>query len=118
MLHRKGPELIGKAHPKPAACPLPADLAAVALIDAPTCASVGGLSLSWWHAEVAAGRAPKPVIRQPRCTRWRLADVRDYWTQRAEQGIDDSAPVMNKAKRASAAAKAKRDSAAPARARA
>ena len=90
---------------------LPADLAAVALIDAPACAAVGAMSVSWWHDEVRAGRAPKPVIQQPRCTRWRLQDVRAYWAKRAEQATADvqaAAGVKARATKASAAARAKR----------
>ena len=79
MNKHMGPESIGKAHPKPAARPLPANLADVALIDAPTCAAAGDMSVSWWHEEVRIGRAPAPAIRRPRCTRWRLADVAAFW---------------------------------------
>jgi len=96
---------------KPSPQPLPADLAAVALIDAPTCAAAGAMSVSWWHEEVRAGRAPAPVIRKPRCTRWRLADVRAFWTRSAEQAAADSeaaASVKARATKASAAARAKR----------
>ncbi len=90
---------------------LPADLAAVALIDAPTCAAAGTMSVSWWHAEVQAGRAPAPAIRKPRCTRWRLADVRAFWTKTAEHAAADTkaaAGVTDRATKASAAAGAKR----------
>lgn len=90
---------------------LPADLAAVALIDAPTCAAAGAMSVSWWHAEVQAGRAPAPVIRKPRCTRWRLADVRAFWAKSVEQAAGDTtaaARVKASATKASAAARAKR----------
>jgi predicted DNA-binding transcriptional regulator AlpA len=85
-------------------------LADVALIDAKTCAAVGSMSVSWWHAEVASGRAPAPVIREPRCTRWTLASVRAYWAERAELGTDTPAAgkVIAKAKKASAAAQVKR----------
>ena len=119
MQTRTGPQTTGQAHPTTAtqslappqtlgAYPAPINLADVMLIDGPTAAAVGSMSLSWWHEEVAAGRAPQPVIRQPRCTRWTLVSVRDYWAQRAEQGSRDGAQVIDKAKRASAAAQAKR----------
>lgn len=74
-----------KARPK-VRLPTPAALADVALIDATTCASTGSMGVSWWHDEVKAGRAPQPVIRQPRCTRWKLCDVRQFWQDRAERG--------------------------------
>lgn len=87
-----------------------ADLADVALVDGPTCAAVGGMSLSWWSDEVRAGRAPAPVIRETRCTRWRLVDVRSYWIARAECSMTGEATdvLIAKANKASAAAKAKR----------
>jgi len=83
----------------------------VALIDAATCAAVGGMSVSWWHAEVAAGRAPQPAIRRPRCTRWRRAAVRAFWIAFAEQGSADeqaAQAVTAQAKKASLAAQVKR----------
>ena len=58
---------------------LPLGLVEVALIDAPMCAAAGAMSVSWWYEEVRSGRAPPPVVRKPRCTRWRLLDVRNYW---------------------------------------
>ena len=67
---------------------LPPALAAVALVDARTCAAAGSMSESWWHEEVRAGRAPQPAIRAPRCTRWRAADVADFWLDFASQGSD------------------------------
>lgn len=62
---------------------LPVELIDCALVDARTCAAVGDMSISWWFAEVRAGRAPQPVIRGVRCSRWRLVDIRDYWKARA-----------------------------------
>jgi predicted DNA-binding transcriptional regulator AlpA len=53
----------------------------VALIDAAACASAGGMGVSWWHARVAAGEAPKPAIQQARMTRWRLSEVRAFWSE-------------------------------------
>ena len=93
---------------------LPA-LAGVALIDAPTCAAAGGMSVSWWHEEVRTGRAPAPAVRQPRCTRWRLLDVASFWKAFASDGENDtrtSAQVTAQAKKASAAARVKRTGAA------
>ena len=75
--------------PPAAARLLPRDLTEVALIDATTCAAAGAMSVSWWHEEVRTGRAPQPAVRAPRCTRWRLADVRDYWHKRAESSATD-----------------------------
>ena len=100
-----------KTDPKPAARPLPAALADVALIDGPTCAAAGDMSVSWWHEEVRAGRAPKPVIQQPRCTRWKLMAVCRFWTERASEAAADTQTALRvtaKAKKASDAARAKR----------
>lgn len=91
--------------------PLPAELGSVALIDAKTCAAVGGMSLSWWHAEVAAGRAPSPAIRKPRCTRWRMAAVRAFWIEiaaKAAADLETADQVRAKATKASAKAQALR----------
>lgn len=97
---------------KPIANPLLANLADVALIDARTCVTTGQMSVSWWHAEVAAGRAPQPAVRLPRCTRWRLSEVRQFWQDFAQQGGDPEAgiAVVEKATKASRAAQAKRAS--------
>lgn len=86
-----------------------ADFADVALIDAEKCAAIGDMSVSWWHEEVRAGRAPAPAVRKPRCTRWRGADVRAFWQRFSEAG--DGARVIAQATKASKAAKAKRDAA-------
>ncbi len=86
-----------------------AELADVVLIDAAKCAAIGDLSVSWWHNEVAEGRAPSPAIRKPRCTRWRLSDVRAFWQRFAEQGTaeaDAAESVIAQATKASKAARA------------
>ena len=103
--------MTAKTDPKPAARPLPADVADVALIAADTCAAIGDMSVSWWQEEVRSDRAPKPAIQQPRFTRWRLADVRRFWAERAAQAMADTEAgerMAARAKKASAAAQAKR----------
>ena len=103
----------------PAARPLPSHLADVALIDAPTCAAVGDMSVSWWHALVAAGRAPQPVVRMPRCTRWHAGQVRDFWIAFVEKAAADTQAAEQataRAKKASAKAKSMRASKAEAQA--
>ena len=95
--------------------PIPPALSSVALIDAPTCAAAGGMSVSWWHDEVRTGRAPAPAVRQPRCTRWHLSEVVAFWQAFAAKGEADTQGaerVTAKAKKASAAARAKRSTAA------
>ena len=104
-----GPTVTAKTDPKPAARPLPTDAANVALVAADTCAAIGAMSVSWWHAAVAAKRAPQPAFRAPRCTRWRLADVTEFWRDFASQ--DDTqagAELKARASKASAAAQVKR----------
>jgi hypothetical protein len=109
MNKHMGPQTAGQAHPNPAPSNLPADLAAVALIDAKTCAAPGSMSVSWWHEKVANGEAPQPAIRMPRCTRWRVKDVADFWREFAGQADSESAAKLKaQAGKASAAAQAKR----------
>jgi predicted DNA-binding transcriptional regulator AlpA len=88
---------------------VPPELTEVALVDARACAATGGMSVSQWHNLVREGAAPKPVIRLPRYTRWGLSDVRKFFLAIAEQGSDErECMVIERAKRASLAAKAKR----------
>lgn len=95
--------------PKPAARPLPGDLAEVALLDIDDVCAAVRMSASWWHDEVRAGRAPQPLRWGTRCTRWKAADVRDYLIQRQSQPQAEARErVTAKAKRASEAAQAKR----------
>lgn len=65
---------------------VPPALADVAFVDAPTCAAAAGLSISSWHDLVREGVAPAPAFRAPRCTRWRIADVRTWLIERAVAG--------------------------------
>lgn len=103
------PQSPGQANPNLVTVPLSAELAAVALIDAPTCAAVGAMSVSWWHDRVAAGIAPQPVIRSTRCTRWRSSDVAHFWRDFSAQADTSAADTVKaRATKASAAARAKR----------
>lgn len=89
-------------NPDGAARPLLAELAEVALIDARSCAAVGGMSRTWWYDEVRKGHAPAPVIRQSRCSRWLLSAVREYWAARARQADHEAGTqVLARAKKAS-----------------
>lgn len=83
---------------------VPAALADVALIDGPSCAASASMSLSAWLDAVREGRAPQPVIRRQRFTRWRAADVRGWLAGLA----NDSTATIQHGKRASLAAQAKR----------
>lgn len=96
--------------------PAPPELADVALIDAPRIAAAACMSLSSWHELMRTGQAPQPVMRAPRCTRWRLTDVRAWLAARAERGSDPRAArlLVTNARRASKAAQAKRAQSAPA----
>ena len=88
---------------------IPLGLVDVAYIDGATCAAAGAMSQSQWHELVKDGKAPKPVIRKPRFTRWLMADVRRWLIEfRTQSDFEaDSATVLEKATRASHAAKAK-----------
>ncbi len=88
--------------------PLPETNIDVALIDIKDFAALTRMSRSWILQEVAAGRAPQPVIRRPRCTRWKLSDVRAYAVALAEHGaadLDGTKKIVEKATKAIAAAK-------------
>lgn len=117
MTHSKGPHTPAQArrteapqvHVAHNLDRVPVALHDVALIDGPTAAATGFVSISTWHELVRAGGAPQPVIRAPRCSRWRLEDVRDYWRRRAEQGTPQAAErLMQQSTKASRASKAKR----------
>lgn len=97
--------------PRSIAPPIPAALIDIAMIDGATCAAVGDMGLSWWLDEVRAGRAPQPVVREARCTRWDVSEVRAFWIKRRELAKADgqaSARISARAKKASDAAQAKR----------
>ena len=67
--------------------------------------------MSWIHDEVRARRAPQPLRFGPRCTRWRMADVRAYLIARAESAAANTETadlVKARATKASAAARVKR----------
>jgi predicted DNA-binding transcriptional regulator AlpA len=102
MTNRIGPQDSGPARPTA----IPPALEEVALVNASQIAAAAGQSLSWWYEEVSEGRAPKPVIRGPRCTRWRLSDIREWLIERAERGSDPAKAerVMSKARTATAKA--------------
>jgi hypothetical protein len=98
-----------RAKTKAALPPPPAGTEDLALIDAPGCAAIGSVGISWWLEEVRASRAPPPAIRAPRFTRWLLRDVRECWAKRIAAGGGDAAQVViEKAKKASKAAQKKR----------
>ena len=101
--------MTAKTDPKPAARPLPADLADVALLDiSDVCAAVR-MSASWVHDEVRSCRFPQPLRYGPRCTRWPAASVRQYLIDRAAQPQAEAAELVTaRAKKASDAARTKR----------
>lgn len=92
-----------KTHSTPR--PLPTDVAEAAFLDINDFVAAVRMSASWVHEEVRAGRAPAPVIRQSRCTRWLAADIKKYLKHRAEVAVADAgghAFVLERAKKASA----------------
>ena len=81
---------------------VPAALADVALIDASACAAASGVSISQWLDQVRTGSAPQPAFRAPRCTRWRLVDVRRHLIDlAAHPDAEASKVVFAKASKAS-----------------
>lgn len=87
--------------------PIPESHADIALADMRDVCGLIRMGQSWVHAEVAAGRFPLPVIREVRCTRWRLADVRHWLAERTKAPPLSSAATV-RAKTASDAAAARR----------
>lgn len=88
---------------------LPADLAEVALVDAKVCAAAGDMSESYWYLLVRDGLAPKPAVRLSRYTRWRIADVRKFLVDFASKSnVERETFGLERVKKASQAAKAKR----------
>jgi hypothetical protein len=89
--------------------PVPPALADVALVDGPTAAAAGAMSISTWHELVRLKEAPQPVIRAHRCTRWRLTDVRTFLIERAAgvEGDEKSQAVVERARNARAASRGK-----------
>jgi hypothetical protein len=77
----------------------------VALIDGPTAAAAGGMSLSQFFGEMQKPGAPTPFIRRPRFTRYRLVDIRE-WLASLQKSADDEAAmaVVDQARQASRAA--------------
>ena len=95
--------------------PIPEAHSDVALLDITDVCALIRMGQSWVHSEVAAGRFPAPVIRQPRCTRWRLASIRAWLIDHTEQADANKLPgllMKARAKTASDAAKSKRAAAA------
>jgi hypothetical protein len=84
--------------------PVPPALADVALVDGPTAAAAGAMSISTWHELVRLKEAPQPVIRAHRCTRWRLTDVRTFLIERAAgTRVDEkSQDIVERARKARA----------------
>lgn len=69
------------------------------------------MSSSWVHQAVREGEFPAPVIRESRCTRWRIGDVRAWLIERAAKSASDvtaGVATRERATRASNAAMVKR----------
>lgn len=88
---------------------VPDALADVSLVDAKQIAAAACISLTTWYELVQNGKAPQPVIRAHRHTRWRLTDVRAWllkYANRADEleGDPSEHPVVQRARNASRAA--------------
>jgi predicted DNA-binding transcriptional regulator AlpA len=76
------------------------------------------MSPSWIHEAVREASFPKPVIRESRCTRWRIGDVRAWLIERAVTSASDvkmGVATRERATHASSAAMAKRRASAEAK---
>lgn len=58
--------------------PIAQEQADVALCDLRDIQAMSRMGKSWVYQQVKAGHFPAPVVQGHRCTRWRLADVRQY----------------------------------------
>ena len=92
---RMGPLVTAKTHSKPLArptvrLPLLDAHADVALCDINDLRALTRMSASWIHDAIRTGRFPAPVVREPRCTRWRIVDLRQWLIERAAQGQSDT----------------------------
>lgn len=97
-----------------AAQTLPADVAAVSLLDIRDVCAAVRMSASWVHDAVRARRFPQPLRHGPRCTRWTASSIRQYLIERAAHPQEETAELVTaRAKKASDAAQAKRRNSAP-----
>lgn len=55
-----------------------ANLPGNALVGIDAIVAAGPYARTKFYAEMQAGRAPKPVMQLPKCTRWRWQDVLDW----------------------------------------
>ena len=91
--------------------PLPQGHDDIALIDIHDLRALTRMSPSWIHDAVRKGEFPAPAIRESRCTRWKLSDVRIYLIERTRKAAADTetaAQLRARAKKASEAARTKR----------
>lgn len=100
-----------RTRPEPAH--VPAALADVALLNIRDLCAAYRMGKSAVWAAVAEGAIPPPAIRQPRYTRWALADIRESLRKRLEAATAAAPATAAKAKaratHASRAAAAKRE---------
>lgn len=95
--------------PKPESAQVPGPLADVALVAAPTIAAAADISVSYWHELVRSKKAPQPVVRRHRFTRWTVASVHKWLEDRAREGTSEAASnLIDRATKASAAAQVAR----------
>ena len=90
---------------------IPPEMADVALADIKDLMALTRWSASKIHDLVRKGEFPAPSIRESRCTRWKLADVRGYLierTSKAAADTDTAAKLTARAKKASDAARSKK----------
>ena len=82
--------------------PLPEVHVDVALGDINDVRALVRMSASWVHEQVRLSKFPQPQRYGPRCTRWRIADIRQYLIERAALPQAEAAALAaSRAKKAS-----------------
>jgi hypothetical protein len=83
---RAAPKTTSRTPRKPPPSATPPVLADVQLLDIKACCAPGAVGATWWRDAVAAGLAPVPAVKLPRCTRWRATEVHAFWAAFAASG--------------------------------
>lgn len=83
------------ANAKYRAAPIPAALADLAYVTGPELAAAGRMTYQHFLDQVACGNAPKPDVRMPRFSRWRVSTARSWLEKIAEAGTLEIGPAAD-----------------------
>lgn len=92
---------MNKTQREPLPAAVPSALADVAWLDIDAVCAATCMGKSWIRAKVAANEFPQPHRLGMRCTRWTVADIRE-WLVEQSKGTDKTAAVALKARGAKA----------------